>query len=130
MNAYVTQTKDFDSSENVPAVKAHFGSTFTPPENSRTWTRLWYGTTRFKKCPAFHRSLSYFEFRNCELIICLLMPNGQLLFCLKRLCDRRSLLKGLFGMYLLGNVITQQVYKTFAFGLNLKRQPQQSCHAA
>lgn len=30
MNAYVTQTKDFDSSENVPAVKAHFGSTFTP----------------------------------------------------------------------------------------------------
>lgn len=30
MNAYVTQTKDFDSSENVPAVKAHFGFSFTP----------------------------------------------------------------------------------------------------
>lgn len=59
MNAYVTQTKDFDSSENVPAVKAHLGLTFTPVR-TREHELTQYGTTRFQEVSGFPQILVLF----------------------------------------------------------------------
>lgn len=81
MNAYVTQTKDFDSSENVPAVKAHFGFSFTPTR-TRDPGLTQYGITHLH--PAFNRSLSYFDYWNqlyacsCLMVIIFVLFNTLL----------------------------------------------------